>query len=266
LHDEINNLQQLKSTFQSSYNTEMHKSQRLKQELQKLQKETVMAKTLSEAKENIWMDICKSMTEIWPLIQIMFEQHELVQRSRQAIDKIRGELGERPTEANEIIRFLNSKTREELEALEIEDRTETILEVKKVLTKRGLMLQLEERAQAMDIGVQRFFSKMDSLHKKGLPSLFVINDKLITLSDYKQKIITVEKDGSKFAGIQGNITGKAFLETLQLDLSIQHEIKYIFITKPTFTKYTEMDEVYRRLLKVTIPSQKRWDDLCALIE
>jgi hypothetical protein len=146
LQDEINNLQKLKATFQASYNTEMHKSQRLKQELQKLQKETVMAKTLSEAKENIWMDICKSMTEIWPLIQIMFEQHELVQRARQAIDKIRGELGEMPTEANEIIRFLNSKTKEELEALEIEDRTETILEVKKVLTKRGLMLQLEDKS------------------------------------------------------------------------------------------------------------------------
>jgi hypothetical protein len=58
-----------------------------------------------------------------------------------------------PTDANEIIGFLNSKRREELEALEIEDKTETILEVKKVLTKRGLMLQLEERAQAMDIKV-----------------------------------------------------------------------------------------------------------------
>jgi hypothetical protein len=117
------NLQQLKSTFQSSYNTEMHTTQRLKLELQKLQKETIAAKTLAEAKENIWMDICKSMTEIWPLIQIMYEQHELIQRSKNAIDKIRGELGERPTEANKIIRFLNSKTREELEALEIEDRT-----------------------------------------------------------------------------------------------------------------------------------------------
>ena len=63
------------------------------------------------------------------------------------------------------------------------------------------MLQLEEKAQAMDIGVQRFFSKMDILHKKGLPGLLVINDKLITLSDYKQKIISVAKDGSKFAGI-----------------------------------------------------------------
>jgi hypothetical protein len=92
---------------------------------------------------------------------------------------------------------LNSETKEELETLEIEDRTKTILEIKNILTKKGLMLQLEEKAQTMDIGVQRFFSKVDSLHKKGLPSLLVINDKLITLSDYKQKILTVEKDGSK---------------------------------------------------------------------
>jgi hypothetical protein len=46
LQEEINNLHKLKSTFQSSYNTEMCKSHRLKQELQKLQKETVMANTL----------------------------------------------------------------------------------------------------------------------------------------------------------------------------------------------------------------------------
>ena len=63
------------------------------------------------------------------------------------------------------------------------------------------MLQLEERSQVMDIGVQRFFNKMDLLHKKGLPGLLVINEKLITLSDYKQNIITVAKDGSKFVGI-----------------------------------------------------------------
>ena len=128
------------------------------------------------------------------------------------------------------------------------------------------MLQLEERAQTMDIGVQSFFSKVNSLHKKGFLGLLVINDKLITLSDYKQKINTVAKDGSKFARIQGRITGKDFLETLQLDLSIQHEIKYIFITNTTFSKYTKMDETYRRLLKVSIPSQKRWEDLCALLE
>jgi hypothetical protein len=60
-------------------------------------------------------------------------------------------LGEIPIEENEIIRFLSSKTKEELENLNIEDRTETILEVKRVMTKRGLMLQLEDKAQIMDI-------------------------------------------------------------------------------------------------------------------
>jgi hypothetical protein len=185
----------------------------------------------------------------------MFEQHDLVQRAKQTIDMIKGELEEMPTEAHQIIKFLNSKSKEELEALQIEDMTETILEVKRVLTKKGLILQLEERVQAMDVVVQRFFSKNEALQKKGLPSLFVINNKLITLSDYKQKILTVAKDGSKFAGIKGSITGKAFLETVRLDLNIQQDIKYLFITKPTFTKYTKMDEVYRRLLKVNIPSQ-----------
>jgi molecular chaperone DnaK (HSP70) len=87
----------------------------------------------------------------------------LVQRRKQAVEKIKVELGDMPTQANEIIKFLNSKTREELEELKIEGRIETILEVKRVLTKRGLMLQLEEKVQVMDHGVQRFFSKIEAL-------------------------------------------------------------------------------------------------------
>jgi hypothetical protein len=88
----------------------------------------------------------------------------------------------------------------------------------------------------------------------------------MTLPNYKQKLVTVAKDSLKFFGIQGSITGKTFLETLQPDINIQHEIQYIFIIKPNFSKYTEMDEIYRRLLKVIIPSQLRWEELCNLIE
>jgi hypothetical protein len=128
------------------------------------------------------------------------------------------------------------------------------------------MLQLEEKVQTMDIGVKIFFSKIEALQKKGLLGLRVINDKLMMLADYKKRLATVAKDSSKFSGIQGSITGKAFLDALQLDISIQHEIWYIFIIKPTFAKYTEMDEVYRRLLKVVIPSHLRWEELCNMIE
>jgi hypothetical protein len=223
-------------------------------------------KTLAEVKELVWMDISKSVNEIWPMFQIMFEQNELLERRKQAVEKIRAKLGDMPAQANEIIRFLNSKTWEELEELKIEDRTETILEVKRVMTKRGLMLQLEEKIQVMDQGVQKFFHKIDALQRKGLPGMKVINEKLMTLPDYKKRLIEVSKDSSKFARIQGSITGRAFMDALHLDISIQHEMKHIFIIKPTFAKYTDMDEVYRRLLKVTVPGHIRWEELCDLLD
>ena len=118
----------------------------------------------------------------------------------------------------------------------------------------------------MDQGVQNFFNKIEALQKKGLPSLKVINDKLMTLPDYKKRLSKVSKDSSKFDGIQGSITDKAFLDAFQLDINIQHEIRYIFLTKPTFAKYMEMDEVYRRLLKVTMPSHLIWEELCDLLD
>ena len=94
------------------------------------------------------------------------------------------------------------------------------MEVKRVLTKRGLMLQLEEKIQVMDQGVQRFFHKIDALQKKGLPSIKVINDKLMMLPDYKKRLTEISNDNSNFAGIQGSITGRAFMEALQLDIEI----------------------------------------------
>ena len=109
-----------------------------------------------------------------------------------------------------------------MEELKIEDRTETILEVKRVLTKRGLILYLEEKVQVMDQGVQRFFNKIEALQKKGLPGLKVINDKLMTLSYYKKRLAEVSKDSSKFSSIQGSITGKTFRDALHGDISIQH--------------------------------------------
>jgi hypothetical protein len=53
LQEEVKKLQELKSMFQATHHAEMHKSQRLSQQLQQLHKEIVMEKTLAQAKENI---------------------------------------------------------------------------------------------------------------------------------------------------------------------------------------------------------------------
>ena len=85
-----------------------------------------------------------------------------------------------PTEASNIIIFLNSKSKYELEELGISHRTATILEVKKVLTKRNLIDQLEEKCETLELQVNIFCNRIETLIQKGLPNVYVIMDKLIT--------------------------------------------------------------------------------------
>ena len=61
----------------------------------------------------------------------MYEKNDLVKLALEEVQKIRAELGKMPEEANELIQFLNTKNRYQLEYLGIQDRTGTILEVKK---------------------------------------------------------------------------------------------------------------------------------------
>ena len=87
-----------------------------------------------------------------------------------------------------LIDFLNSRNRRQLEELEIEDITATIIGIKKVLTKRSLMLNLEKRCQSIQADINSFMLKYVILREKGLPSPMVIHDKLMTQDDYIKKL------------------------------------------------------------------------------
>lgn len=78
-------------------------------------------------------------------IEIIFEQEELVQRSKELTEGVRSSLGQRSREASTLIKILNLKTKDELVEFEIAVRIETILEVSRVLTKRNLLVQMENK-------------------------------------------------------------------------------------------------------------------------
>ena len=128
----------------------------------------------------LWANIINSVNDIWPLIQVIFEQTELVKVDMEEIQKVKEDLGHQLEDANWIIHFLNSKNRHELNELGVEDRTEAIIEVKKVLSKRNLMLNLEEKCHNMQVAIDRFMAKFQILRDKGLPSPMVIIDRLMT--------------------------------------------------------------------------------------
>ena len=99
---------------------------------------------MDQAQETIWIGVLDSMNEIWPSIQIIFEQKKLIEKATESVVNVREELRDMHIEASNIIKFLNSKNKYELEELGISDRTAIILEVTKFLTKRNIIDQLEE--------------------------------------------------------------------------------------------------------------------------
>ena len=82
----------------------------------------------------------------------------------------REKLGEMPTEASNIIKFLNSKSKYQLEEVGISDKTATILEVKKILTKRNLIEQWEERCETLELQVNKFTNKIKALIQRDCPT------------------------------------------------------------------------------------------------
>lgn len=113
--------------------------------MKSLEKDLTFDKHLTDTKNIIWTNITQSINDVWPSIQIIFEQIDLVKASREEIQRTRAELGRMPEEATRLIIFLNNKNKYQLEELGIEDRIGTILEVKRVLTKMTLMKNLERR-------------------------------------------------------------------------------------------------------------------------
>jgi len=79
-----------------------------------LEKELTLNETLGQAKEQLWANIIDSVNDIWPSIQVIFEQIGLIKQDTKDIHKVKEELGDMPQEAARIIHFFNSKNMYEL--------------------------------------------------------------------------------------------------------------------------------------------------------
>lgn len=170
-----------------------------------------------------------------------------------------------PEEASRIIQFLNSKNKYELQELGIADITGTILEVKKVITKRNFMTQLEDKCQTMELAIGRFMVKFDALRQKWLPNPLVINGRLMPHEEYDKRIREVVKEQANSSYMRGMPIGKFLYQNFENLFYLQHEVKHLFVNKPTFAKYTEDVEVYRRMVNIKLPDTDTWEKLNDLL-
>ena len=112
------------------------------------------------------------------------------------------------------------------------------------------MRQLEEKCEGMNTAITRFMVKVANLRQNGIPDIMVINENLMPQNDYDKKIREHAKEQVNKPTGQGIPTGKVLLNFFEDLFYLQYEIKHLFFIKPTFARYIEADENFRKLKNI----------------
>lgn len=78
--------------------------------------------------------------------------------------------------------------------------------------------------------------------------------------DYDKNMRKVAKETSNISSMKFVPRGKVLCQTFDNLFYIEHELKHLFVNKPTFAKYTEANEVYKRMVKLKLPDEDAWEN------
>lgn len=174
-----------------------------------------------------------------------------------------------PEQANKMIHFLNTHTKEELAALYISSRTDTILIAKKVLTLRNFVQTLERKCEEMQAEIDDFKLKLATLQRRGLPSLLTSAGKLLTHEQYATRVNNYFSNQITSSLSTSEETRPPSRQNLYDKLEnlfyIEHEINHLFEVQPNFYRYTEADETLIKIQRHQLPTEYWWQSMLEIL-
>jgi len=108
-------------------------------------------------------------------------------------------------------------------------------------------------------------TKYGILRENGLPSPMVIHDKLMTQEDYIERLKKFSSNEVSTSGVKALPTGKVLYDSLENLFFIENEGNKLFVNKPNFSKYTEVDEIHRKMIRMKLPETEWWTKLTDLL-
>jgi len=87
----------------------------------------------------------------------------------------------------------------------------------------------------------------------------------MTQEQYIDRFHKQSKSQASSSAVKALPTGKVLYDGLENLFCIEHEIKHLFTSKPNFAKYTEADEVYRKMIRIKLPDNEWWTNFTYLL-
>jgi hypothetical protein len=217
------------------------------------------------AKHLIWDEIISEVARLWDYFKIIDDEMLLVDEADEVIHKSFHELGTRPQVATQIIKFLNSNSRETLLKKGVNDRTTMVMETERIFTKRNLIQQAQNECIALKRNVEYFSNKFENLVKMGLPSAWDKDGKLLSYEDFRKSLFISREKDDKFQNMTNTLRGQTIVDLLIDDFYLLWKTKNLFSHTPTYEKYTKLDIAFRQMKYFSYPSDATWNLLLQLL-
>jgi len=182
----------------------------------------------------------------------------LIDEANDCIKKSFHELGTRPQVATQIIKFLNSNSRETLAIKGVKYRTSMVMKTERIFTKINLLYQAQNECISLKNNVESFTNKFKNLVKMGLPSAWYKYAKLLPYEGYKEILFISREKDDKFQNISNNLASQIIVDLLIDEFYLLWKMKNLFTHTPTYEKITKLDITFRKMKTFIYPSNMFW--------
>jgi hypothetical protein len=215
-------------------------------------------------KNIIWDNIANTFFKNWSYFTIVQDELDLIIVVFKYIKGTTNELDNKHDLAADIIKLLNNITKEEFKDLQVNDRTSILMDVKRLITKRILLQNAENKGRELMREISTFKNIFSVVIKHVLPSFWNKNGDLYPMKNYQNILENRRNSDSKFENLDGTFKGQDVVELLVGDFELLHNMKMIFRKLPPliYEQYINLDEAVRNLNGHRYLMGKCWKRVC----
>ena len=169
-------------------------------------------------------------------------------------------MGYKPIQSQEVINFLNSQSKTQLQFASIQDRADLISQAKKYIVKDTLAREVALKAIFLKTRAEQFKNMFRNVFSEEFPNFWDKEGMMVEENEYLSKLPEKMDATSSIDKLDPIIKGHHIFEVLDREFFLFYETMKIItsLPAPSYNHYSDLDFVNCDLLATTFPASLVW--------
>lgn len=211
----------------------------------------------------IWDSIIDMIFTYWDSFILEKYEIELIIIGNKYGVVVKKELENKLDTTREVIKFLNSQTKQELRQLGVNDRKQLVVDDTRVITMHSLMEKAYKLLKQVNKGATQFKELFNNVISQGMLVPWDGNGDLYPSNAYKDILKRVKDDDSRVACVETSLSKQGIVDLLSKEFDFLLTFKMISkdFHPSIYEKYTYLESTLISMRGYFSPMDKQWENI-----